>query len=88
MKHPMQPVQMDDVGTIRFKKNKIVDYLLNNGGFDMNSLALVEFSDEDREQFAQLIGYSVGGFGGLSYVSDSACKKADNKADKLLSKER
>ena len=36
----------------------------------MNDLNSRVFSIEDREQFAQLIGYSVSGFGDLSYVSD------------------
>jgi len=33
-----------------------------------------DFSQEDREQFAQLIGYSLSGFGELSYVSDETCE--------------
>jgi hypothetical protein len=70
MKHPMQPLEKDKLGTVRFKKNAIVDYLLDNGGIDMNDLAVIDFSQEDREQFAQLIGYSQCGFGELSYVSD------------------
>jgi len=81
MKHPMQPLYFDDYGTIRFKKNEIVEFLLDNGEFDMNKLAHIEFSDEDREQFAQLIGYSVGGFGELSYVSDDAYYAAMNAVD-------
>jgi hypothetical protein len=36
----------------------------------MNNLALLPFSNEDRVQFAQLIGYSLNGFGELPYVSD------------------
>jgi hypothetical protein len=38
----------------------------------MNHLACQKFSVEDREQFAQLVGYSLGGFGTLSYVSNEA----------------
>lgn len=68
--HPMQPLIEDHEGIIRFKKNAIVRYLLDSGTADMNTLALMPFSDEDRMQFAQLIGYSVGGFAELSYVSD------------------
>jgi hypothetical protein len=37
----------------------------------MNHLAEMDFSAEDREQFAQLIGYSLSGFGELDYVSDA-----------------
>ena len=74
-KHPMQPV-ITVGGVKRFKANAIVRFLLDAGPFDMNQLALMKFSREDREQFAQLIGYSVTGFGELQYVSDEAYKKA------------
>jgi hypothetical protein len=70
MKHPIQPIYTDGNGVPRFMANAIVEFLLENGGIDMNNLAMMDFSVEDREQFAQLIGYSLGGFGGLSYVSD------------------
>jgi hypothetical protein len=42
----------------------------------MNELACLEFSDEDRTQFVQLIGYSFSGFMELSYVSDEAVAAA------------
>lgn len=70
MKHPVQPLFIDKQDTLRFKENAIVTFLLDNGPFDMNTLAVLDFSAEDREQFAQLIGYSLTGFGELSYVSD------------------
>ena len=41
------------------------------------------FSDEDREQFAQLIGYSVSGFGELSYASAEMVEKADEIAEDI-----
>lgn len=69
-KHPMQPVEKDENGTDRFRSNMIVRYLLDNGGIDMNDLAMRNFTDADRQQFAMLIGYSVSGFGSLSYVDD------------------
>lgn len=69
-KHPVQPLFLDKHNTWRFKENKIVTFLLENGGYDMNSLAWMDFSNEDREQFAQLIGYSLLGFGTLSYATD------------------
>jgi hypothetical protein len=68
-KHPMQPVMIDKHGVARFKANAIVQFLLDKGPFDLNKLATMPFTNEDREQFAQLIGYSVGGYGELSYVS-------------------
>ncbi len=77
-KHPIQPLSEDKNGTLRFKSNKIVEFLLERGGFDMNDLACMEFSQEDREQFAQLIGYSLSGYGELSYVSDESYDAAEN----------
>lgn len=74
--HPVQPLILDD-GIIRFKRNAIVRYLLDAGPFNLNQLALMPFTDEDREQFAQLIGYSLSGFGELSYVSGETYARAE-----------
>lgn len=82
MSHPIQPIVTDSNGTKRFKENKIVRYLLDAGGIDMNKLAIMPFEQEDREQFAQLIGYSLSGFSELGYVRDvtyeTACKMAED----------
>jgi len=83
MKHPIQPLELDEEGKIRFKQNAIVRYLLDSGGIDMNQLALIPFSQDDREQFAQLIGYSLCGFGELSYVSDETLEAAEKMSKKL-----
>ena len=64
-KLPIQPIVEN-----RFVENKIVSYLLDKGGIDMNKLAIMDFPDDDRSQFAQLIGYSVSGWSTLSYVRD------------------
>jgi hypothetical protein len=71
-RQPMQPLQKDKHGTVRFRGNAIVQHLLDNGGLDLNDLAVTspEFPQQDWEQFAQLIGYSLSGFGDLSYVRD------------------
>lgn len=80
-RHPIQPIENDSRGTPRFKKNAIVEFLLDHGGHDMNKLASLDFSQEDREQFAQLIGYSLSGFGELSYVSDETYNAAERMAE-------
>ncbi len=92
-KHPMQPIDYDGkttetspYGVIRFKENRIVCYLLEHGGLDLNKLAIEDFSKDDWTQFNQLIGYSVSGFGDLSRVSKKAVHKADKKAHKLWKK--
>jgi hypothetical protein len=83
-KHPIQPLYVDGDGVTRFKGNAIVRMLLEtarSAGVDLNTLAGMPFSNEDREQFAQLIGYSLGGFGELSYVSEETYTRAEKAAE-------
>lgn len=80
MKHPIQPCADDGFGVLRFKENKIVRHLLDNGGINLNDIACLPFSREDREQFAQLIGYSLSGAGDLDYMSDEVLTAADLQA--------
>lgn len=88
MKHPIQPIYKDKHDTYRFKENAIVNFLLTNGGFDLNKLAMMEFSIEDREQFAQLIGYSLHGFGELSFVTDETYETAERMAKQGVTEEQ
>ena len=82
---PMQKiVWVGDV--IRFRENAIVLMLLDEGPFDMNQIARRNFSQEDREQFAQLIGYSVSSAGSLSYMSAATASRGDIEAEKLFKK--
>lgn len=76
-KHPIQPLVTDDNGVIRFKSNAIVRHLLDNGGIDLNQIAILDFNREDQEQFAQLIGYSHSGAGDLSYMSHEVIEVAE-----------
>jgi len=73
---PMQPIVRID-GVARFKENQIVRWLLDRGDENMNTIACMNFSDEDRTQFAQLIGYSVSGAGDLDYFDRDVLAKAD-----------
>ena len=82
-KHPMQNIILDKDGIARFQANAIVVYLLGKGGIDMNHLAMLDFSDEDRMQFAQLIGYPVCGYRDLSYVTGRSGKEAAKIAEAL-----
>lgn len=77
-KHPIQPLIKTDLGIVRFKKNALVEFLLDEGPFDMNDLARMDFSNEDREQFAQLIGCSFAGFCDLDYTSAEVREAAYN----------
>lgn len=83
-RHPIQPLALDAHGTLRFKENKIVSHLLEvaqKHGCGLNELARMEFSQDDREQFAQLIGYSLSGYGDLSYISDDTYNAARAMVD-------
>lgn len=58
------------------------------GMLDLNKIrspiASVDFSQEDREQFAQLMGYPISGYHELSYVSDESAAEASRRADHLV----
>ena len=83
-KHPIQPVETDAHGTLRFKRNAIVGKLLelcSARGFGLNEIAAGRFDQDDRVQFAQLIGYSVSGFGDLGYVDTDTWNAVDLMAN-------
>ncbi|HAG3179135.1 TPA: hypothetical protein G8Z49_004605 [Salmonella enterica] len=76
---PMQPLVIDVQGTLRFKENSIVRKLLDYSterGYGLNEMALERFDAEDHMQLAQLIGYSLAGYGELSYVTDESYSRA------------
>ena len=83
MNKPIQPIKTDARGVLRFQGNAIVEHLLEHGqntGCGLNELACLEFSREDREQFAQLTSYSLSGFSDLSYVSNETYETAERIA--------
>ena len=86
MKQPMQPIVMDVRGVIRFQQNKLVRYLLDEGGLSTIDLAKIPVSRADRMQFAQLIGYSISGFGELNYAKKKIVAKANRIAAKMASR--
>ena len=72
--HPMQEVVR--VGRVaRFRENKLVSMLLDvasKNGLSLNDIAMLsakgEVEDADVIQLMQLIGYSVSGYGDLTYI--------------------
>lgn len=70
LRNPVQPLYKDEQGVVRFKPNSIVDYLFTNKLIDLNKIASMNFPQDDREQFWQMLGYSLSGYGNLSFVSD------------------
>lgn len=89
--HPRQPLVLKD-GVVRFKENPLVVRLLElceaHGICDLNKLALMRgFSDDDRSQFAQLLGTSVDGYWDLPYMKTRVAKEAGEEAKALLGQE-
>jgi len=84
---PIQPL-VDVDGKTRFQGNAIVRMLLDWAkprGMDLNAIACLEFSNADRQQFAQLIGYSLSGYGELPYVDDEAYEAAAEMEGRAIS---
>lgn len=78
-KLPMQPLVIDTNGALRFKQNPIVRRLLDyatENGYGLNEIAMEQFEADDQMQLAQLIGYSLSGYGTLSYVTDESYDRA------------
>lgn len=75
---PQQPVVVRE-GISRFQSNALVQHLYDWAqvrGHGLTELALVDAPDSHRQQFAQLIGYSIDGYGELSYVDEQAFERA------------
>jgi hypothetical protein len=78
-RRPLQPLVKDSSGIVRFQPNEIVCTLVDEcraRGFSLNELFARDFRQADREQFFQLIGYSIAGYHELSDVSDDAAREA------------
>ena len=87
MKHPIQKIyKRKEDGRECFVPNAIVEWMLNNAytksgeKIDMNFLTMLDFDKEDRQQFAQLTGYSLSGFSSLSYVDEATFYAAKNNS--------
>lgn len=77
-KIPMQPAHLVN-GVLRFRKNALVCHLLEvvtRVGVGLNELCRVSCPPDERDQFQQLIGYSVSG-------APLRTKRARRKRDKI-----
>jgi len=79
---PIQPINGH-----RFIPNRIVESLLELVPGYLNKIALMDFTDQERTQFAQLIGYSLSGFADLNYVDDETYAAARKIASSGVSEE-
>jgi hypothetical protein len=80
---PLQPI-IDG----RFVENSIVSKLLELAPVDLNDIGCMNFAEQERMQFAQLIGYSVSGFGDLSYVNDETYDAASRMAEYVIDEDK
>jgi hypothetical protein len=79
---PLQPIVLDD-GKARFVSNKVIVWMmeeLRRKGTTLNDYPFEVFPIADIEQFYQLIGYSISGFGELSVVTTETFDRAERKA--------
>lgn len=85
---PMQPIERDAMGVVRFRKNRIVDAILtcaSRHGYGLGEIAMGDFTAAEQMQVAQLIGYSVSGYSDLGYASADSVKRSRAAADALAS---
>lgn len=71
-RHPIQPLEDDGKGVLRFRSNGCVQHLVKMvkalGGDWVDVMYADGVTEADRVQFSQLSGYSLGGFSELSHV--------------------
>jgi len=82
----MQPISFDEQGTPRFQQNAVVRWLVDEAkkkGLTLNDFPVGELPQTDVEQFWQMMGYSVGGYCELSFVSDESCEAAIAETKRL-----
>lgn len=91
---PDQPLYVDSDGCARFRENRIVRFMLSvcrEHGVNLSVIGAMtadgSYSNEEFAQLAQLIGYSVYGFGELSVNPREIVERCDKKAEELLKKE-
>ena len=84
-----QKMEIDSVGIIKFKENKIVSRLLeicDENGYGLNQIFIDFGETEDYIQLMQLIGYSFSGYSELSCVSDKEYYRAEKQYNRLKDK--
>ncbi|BAO89009.1 hypothetical protein [Caballeronia cordobensis] len=70
--HPLQQVYVDDTGEPRFRANAIVQHLLTHGSIRWDQILRMDFSLADREQIAQMLGYSIERYNELHWISQES----------------
>ena len=90
----MRPIEVAEDGKVRFKANAIVRWLVDNDKVSLNEIAARHaqgapaFPQEDVDEFWQMLGYSVSGYGELSHVSEESVEAADAIAEPIWAEQR
>ena len=87
----MQPIAPDSHGVARFRENDVIRWLVDVKGVNLNEVSRVaqteEFDRYDVAQFWQMLGYSVSGYGDISFIPKSVVEKADSKVEEMRKKD-
>ena len=63
---------IDKKGVERYKGNKVVEYLLDCGGIDLNQIWCLAgknvFSRKDMKEFYKLLSFSIDGFNDIDFT--------------------
>jgi hypothetical protein len=84
----MQPIGIASDGFVRFRANAVIRWLQDNGHINLNRIHVEAFPAEDVEQFYQLLGYSVSGYGDLSFVRKKTVEATDAEAERILAERK
>ncbi len=90
----MQPIYFDERGTARFRANKIVQWMVARGAagksFDLNTIVieLGGLDIEEHEQFNQLLGYSVSGYGDIAGMRSDTVAVADEIVEAMVAERK
>ncbi len=84
-KHPMQPLEFDKEGIIRFKQNAIVKFLIDQYSTQVLNYIYVsgDFPWEDYKQFVQLSGHRVSSCKDMKYATDEEIKRLDQMVNEM-----
>jgi hypothetical protein len=83
-KQPTQPIELDAYGVVRFQPNAILVYLFESKRLNLNDISIKRFPVEDMRQVWQQLGYSVSGYGDLSFADPGEVAVADAEAARLV----
>jgi len=87
--HPMQPIYLDESGSPRFQENGIIKRIVTERMVSLSEIPMwvaryPGITQDDVDQFWQLIGYSLEGYAelaGSDVISEEAVDRAAKAAE-------